>query len=106
MTRIPHIEGASINDIMANEDWQLGASLDALDDPLHGSYGALAGHAATTMVWRDIAHGREALGRETRFNGPVIQPQLTALSIGQGQAYFEIVMEIFGSHPQITLVPG
>jgi len=31
---------------------------------------------------------------------------LTALSIGQGQAYFEIVMEIFGSHPQITLVPG
>ena len=130
MTRILHIEGASINDIAsvyveinrvfrADEDWQLGASLDALDDPLHGSYGALAGHAATTVVWRDIAHSREALGRETtrawlrskldqdgRFNGPVIQPQLTALSIGQGQTYFEIVMEIFGSHPQITLVPG
>jgi len=31
---------------------------------------------------------------------------LTALSIGQGQTYFEIVMEIFGSRPQITLVPG
>lgn len=47
MTRILHIEGASINDIaslyveinrvfMADEDWQLGASLDALDDLLHG----------------------------------------------------------------------
>lgn len=130
MTRILHIEGASINDIaslyveinrvfMADEDWQLGASLDALDDLLHGGYGALAGHATATVVWRDIAHSREALGRETtrawlqskldqggRFNGPAIHAQLTALALGQGQTYFEIVMEIFGSHPQITLVPG
>lgn len=62
MTRILHIEGASINDIaslyveinrvfMADEDWQLGASLDALDDLLHGGYGALAGHAIATVVW-------------------------------------------------------
>ncbi|CAM0121321.1 putative barnase inhibitor [Stenotrophomonas geniculata] len=130
MTRILHIEGASINDIaslyveinrvfMADEDWQLGASLDALDDLLHGGYGALAGHATATVVWRDIAHSRDALGRETtrawlqsklaqggRFNGAAIHAQLTALALGQGQTYFEIVMEIFGSHPQITLVPG
>ncbi|WP_049399628.1 barstar family protein [Stenotrophomonas maltophilia] len=130
MTRILHIEGASISDIaslyveinrvfMADEDWQLGASLDALDDLLHGGYGALAGHATATVVWRDIAHSREALGRETtrawlqskldqggRFNGPAIHAQLMALSLGQGQTYFEIVMEIFGSHPQIILVPG
>ena len=97
----------------------LGASLDALDDLLHGGYGALAGHATATVVWRDIAHSREALGRETtrawlqskldqggRFNGAAIHAQLTALALGQGQTYFEIVMEIFGSHPQITLVPG
>lgn len=80
MTRILHIEGASINDIaslyveinrvfMADEDWQLGASLDALDDLLHGGYGALAGHAIATVVWRDIAHSRDALGRETTRAG-------------------------------------
>ncbi|PSD47467.1 ribonuclease inhibitor [Stenotrophomonas maltophilia] len=116
MTRILHIEGASINDIaslyveinrvfMADEDWQLGASLDALDDLLHGGYGALAGHAIATVVWRDIAHSRDALGREAtrawlqsklaqggRFNGAAIHAQLTALALGQGQTYFEIVM--------------
>jgi len=43
--------------------------LDALDDPLHGSYGALAGHAATTVVWRDIAHSREALAARPRALG-------------------------------------
>lgn len=130
MTRILHIEGASINDIaslyveinrvfMADEDWQLGPSLDALDDLLWGGYGALAGHASTTVVWRDIEHSREALGRATTqawlqsklhqagtFNTAVIADQLAALQQGQGQTYFEIVMEIFNGHPQVTLVPA
>src|SRR2546427_13166611 len=47
---------------MASEDWQLGPNLDALDDLLHGGYGALAGHDQVTLVWRDIAHSRAALG--------------------------------------------
>src|SRR2546427_65986 len=67
------IEGSAIHDIgslhaelnrvfMASEDWQLGPNLDALDDLLHGGYGALAGHDQVTLVWRDIAHSRAALG--------------------------------------------
>ncbi|MBA0446278.1 barstar family protein [Stenotrophomonas maltophilia] len=130
MPLVLHIEGASINDIaslyaeinrvlMASEDWQLGPSLDALDDLLRGGYGALAGHPTATVVWRDIAHSRAALGHEAtrswleskldqagRFNVAAIRDQLTALERGHGQTYFEIVMEIFGAHPRITLVAG
>ncbi|MGF6418279.1 hypothetical protein ABH900_001758 [Stenotrophomonas sp. AN71] len=124
------IEGAAIDDIaslyaeinrvfMANESWQLGPSLDALDDLLHGGYGALAGHPAATLIWRDIAHTRAALGAEaTRswlqakldapgtFNRQTVAGQLDALQRGEGQTYFEIVMEIVGGHRQITLVPA
>ena len=128
MTLILQIDGAAISDItsfyveinrvfMAGEDWQLEPSLDALDDLLWGGYGALAGHASATVVWRDIEHSRQALGRETTrawlrskldpagsFNTPAVTGQLAALERGQGQTYFEIVMEIFNGHPQVTLV--
>jgi len=130
MPLVLHIEGTSINDIaslyveinrvfMASEDWRLGPSLDALDDLLWGGYGALAGHPAATVVWRDIAHSRAALGYETtrawlqakleqtgRFNHAAIRDTLAALEQGRGQTYFEIVMEIFSAHPQITLIPA
>lgn len=124
------IEGDAIQDIdslyaelnrvfMACEDWQLGPSLDALDDLLHGGYGALAGHDQATLVWRDIAHSRAALGVDAtrrwlqakldgpgHFNAQAISHQLEALQRGDGQTYFEIVMEIFASHRQITLIPA
>ncbi len=130
MTILLQIEGAAIDDIaslyaeinrvfMAGEDWQLGPSLDALDDLLHGGYGALAGQAQATLIWRDIAHSRTALGVETTrqwlqakldtpgsFNTQAIARQLQALQQGEGPTYFEIVMEIFASHRQITLVPA
>lgn len=130
MTITLQIEGSAIDDIaslyaeinrvfMAGEDWQLGPSLDALDDLLHGGYGALAGHAQATLIWRDIAHSRAALGVETTrqwlqakldtpgsFNTQAIARQLEALQRGEGPTYFEIVMEIFGGHRQITLVPA
>lgn len=130
MTIVLQIEGAAIDDIaslyaeinrvfMAGEAWQLGPSLDALDDLLHGSYGALAGQAQATLIWRDIAHSRTALGMETTrqwlqakldtagsFNTQAIAHQLQALQRGEGPTYFEIVMEIFTSHRQITLVPA
>ncbi|WP_164136833.1 barstar family protein [Stenotrophomonas maltophilia] len=130
MTITLQIEGAAINDIaslyaeinrvfMAGEDWQLAPSLDALDDLLYGGYAALAGHAQATLIWRDIAHSRTALGMETTrqcllakldtpgsFNTQAIARQLDTLQRGEGQTYFEIVMEIFASHRQITLVPA
>ena len=127
MTIVLQIEGAAIDDIaslyaeinrvfMADEAWQLGPSLDALDDLLHGGYGALAGQAQATLIWRDIAHSRAALGVEaTRqwlqakldtpgaFNTHAIGHQLLALQRGEGQTYFEIVVEIFAGHPNISL---
>lgn len=130
MTIVLQIEGAAIDDIaslyaeinrvfMAGEAWQLGPSLDALDGLLHGSYGALAGQAQATLIWRDIAHSRAALGMDTTrqwlqgkldtpdsFNTQAIARQLQALQQGEGPTYFEIVMQIFGSHRQITLVPA
>ncbi|MBP2483340.1 RNAse (barnase) inhibitor barstar [Stenotrophomonas sp. PvP093] len=53
MSLILQIEGCTIHDIpslyaeinrvfMAGEDWQLGPSLDALDDLLHGVHGVSA----------------------------------------------------------------
>ncbi|WP_303638388.1 barstar family protein [Stenotrophomonas tuberculopleuritidis] len=130
MKLVLQIEGAAINDIaslyaeinrvfMAGEDWQLAPSLDALDDLLYGGYGALAGQAQATLIWRDIAHSRTALGMETTrqwlqakldtpgsFNTQAIARQLQALQQGEGTTYFEIVMEIFSGHRQITLVPA
>lgn len=128
MTVFLQIEGTAIVDIsslyaeinrvfMAGEAWQLGPSLDGLDDLLYGGYGALAGHETATLVWRDIDRSREALGLEaTRawledklrqpgtFNAETIGRQLDALQHGEGQTYFDIVMEIFASHPNVALV--
>jgi len=70
MTIVLQIEGAAINDIpslyaeinrvfMAGENWQLGPSLDALDDLLHGGYGVLAGHDRATVIaphWDELPH--------------------------------------------------
>lgn len=130
MTVFLQIEGAAIIDIpslyaeinrvfMAGEDWQLGPSLDALDDLLYGGHGALARHETSTVVWRDIDRSRKALGSEaTRtwledklrqpgtFNAETIGRQLDALQRGEGQTYFQIVMDIFASHPNIALVPA
>lgn len=121
------LQGSAVNDIpsfyaeinrvfMAGEDWQLGHSLDALDDMLYGGYGVLAGHEGATLIWRDIEHSCNALGVDaTRswlhgklagssvFNEATIAAQLKALDAGEGQTYFQIVMEIFAAHPRIYL---
>lgn len=121
------LDGSAIHDIasfyaeinrvfMANEDWQLGPSLDALDDLLYGGYGALAGHPTATVHWTHIAHSRAALGvaatrawlqeKRTRpgiFNTPAIDAQLDALERGQGQTYADIVMDVFAAHPNLRL---
>lgn len=121
------LAGSAINDIpsfyseinrvfMAGEDWQLGHSLDALDDMLYGGHGVLAGHESATVIWQDIEQTRSALGEETTrtwlkakldsegtFNVRTIAAQLEALDAGEGQTYFQIVMEIFAAHPRIQL---
>ncbi|WP_020098365.1 hypothetical protein [Microbacterium sp. 11MF] len=101
---------------MTGEDWQLGASLDALDDLLYGGYGALAEDDAVRIVWRDAAHSRDALGvaeTERWLRGKLAQPgtfraddlqgQLDDLLAGTGATYFDHVLEVFAGHPGVTL---
>ena len=109
---------AEINRVfMAEEDWRLGESLDALNDLLYGGYGAIKGRESVRIVWHDIAASRSTLGVEatrafltrklqqpTQFNAEVIGRQLDALDRGTGQTYFEIVLEIIGDHRNIELV--
>ena len=125
----PHIltiDGTSIHDIasfydeinlvfMVGEDWQLGASLDGLDDMLYGGYGVLRGKAPAIVVWDQMDSSRIALGVEaTRayYLAKLDQPQVfkpgpihAALArLGQGgPTYFDLVMQVFADHPNITL---
>ena len=122
------IEGSRTHDIqsfydevnrvfMADEDWQLGPSLDALNDLLYGGYGAMLGAETLDIVWRDIAHSREALGHEAtrayylgkiahpdRFDVARFRRALTALDSGTGPTYFDLVMQIIAEHPNIRLI--
>ena len=104
---------------MAAENWQLGESLDALDDMLYGGHGALNGAGAVRLRWLAMDKSAADLGlAETRrwltdklhhperFNKDTIRRQLEALEAGTGQTFFQIVMEIFASHPEIALVRG
>jgi RNAse (barnase) inhibitor barstar len=120
------IDGASIRDIasfydeinrvfMVGEDWQLGASLDGLDDMLYGGYGVLRGKAPAIVVWDDMDSSRSALGVEaTRayYLAKLEHPQVfkpgpihAALArLGQGgPTYFDLVLQVFADHPNITL---
>jgi RNAse (barnase) inhibitor barstar len=109
---------AEINRVfMADEDWNLANSLDALNDLLYGGYGAIKGREPIRLVWRDMANSASTLGMETTrefleeklqrpdvFNIGVIAQQLDALERGVGQTYFAIVLEIIADHPNIELV--
>ena len=123
------IEGTAIRDIpsfyeeinrvfMADEQWKLGQSLDALSDLLYGGYGAIAGSSEVTIVWRDMAASRAALGidatldflrsrvsERSQFNGSSILAQIDALEAGRGRTYFDVVLEVFADHPNIRIVP-
>lgn len=122
------LDGTRIHDIasfyvevervfMADVDWPLGHSLDALDDLLYGGFGALDGDAPATLEWRDFERNRQVLGLEaTRamlqakldpdgpYDRPRIRRQLDALEAGDGQTFFDIVLEIVAGHPNIALV--
>lgn len=124
------ILGANIQDIpsfyaeinrvfMADEDWRLGESLDALDDILRGGYGAVGTSGAVTIVWRDMAAARSSLGLDaTRsflqaklghpeiYNAELIGRQLSTLEAGTGPTFFETVLEIIAGHSHIVFVPA
>jgi RNAse (barnase) inhibitor barstar len=123
------IDGTNIGDIssfyieinrvfMSSEDWQLGASLDALDDVLYGGYGILSGKAPALVIWRHMASSRAALGIEAtrayylaKLEHPQLfkpNPVLAALEQLQngGATYFDLVLQVFAGHPNIMLRAG
>ncbi len=67
--------------------------------------GAISRSAASRWAWTTCAWLQAKLQQPGTFNADVIRHQLDALERGEGQTYFEIVMEIFAGHPRITLLP-
>ncbi|MFD2758077.1 barstar family protein [Gulosibacter faecalis] len=122
------LRGAVITDIeslydelnrgfMQHEDWQLGQSLDALDDLLYGGIGDAVGHDRIRVTWRDHERSRARLGAETTaswyeaklarpgaFNVDKITRDLAALRETGGPTYFDLVLEVFAGHDNVELV--
>lgn len=123
------IEGKRIHDIpsfyeeinrvfMANEDWKLGMSLDALDDMFYGGYGKINNKEEVEIIWRDFEKNRKDLGFELTlayyreklkspsiFSTSFVEEKLDELNRGVGKTYFEIILEIISEHPNIKLIP-
>jgi len=82
---------------------------------LYGGYGVLRGKSPAIVVWQQMDSSRSALGVEaTRayYLAKLEQPQVfkpepihAALArLGQdGPTYFDLVMQVFADHPNITL---
>jgi len=101
---------------MSHEDWKIGPSLDALNDMLYGTYGAINDDEPLLLVWKNAQKSRDALGLETTtafyleklkhpeiFDVGRIRKQLDILKQGSGPTYFEIVLDVFSGHPNIAL---
>lgn len=121
------IDGTEVNDIsalyeqfnrefMADADWRMGRSLDALNDILYGVDSTIRDGEPAALIWNDHSHSRESLGfeetqrwlldklsRPGSFDQRRIQSDLDALRDGTGKTYFELVLEVFADHPLIEL---
>lgn len=103
-------------ELMADDDWRLGPTLDGLNDVLYRIDSEIRDGGPATFVWIDHAHSRDALGfdetqrwlnsklaQPNSFNQRRIQSDLDGLRNGIGKTYFEIILEIFADHPLIEL---
>ncbi len=129
MKKVLTINGKNIHDIpslyneinrvfMADQGWEIGESLDALDELLCGAYGVLKGDEPVELHWLDMEKSRNDLGFDTTrefyrhklrhpdlFNIDQVLKELGRLDEGQGLSYFQIVLQIIETHPNIELVP-
>ncbi|NQD71941.1 ribonuclease inhibitor [Sphingobacterium shayense] len=129
MVKTITIQGNKIHDIpsfyehinelfMRGVDWNLGQSLDALNDLLYGGYGIIEGNEAINLIWLNFEKNRVDLGYELTlehyqkkllkpsvFNIDFIQSKIDELQQGKGMTYFEIILEIISEHTNITLIP-
>ena len=102
---------------MADADFKLGISLDAFNDMLYGGYGAIRGNEPIRLRWLNLEKSRGDLGVEATiafykakleqlgtFDAEWSRRKLEELERGEGQTYFDILLEIIGLHPNIQLV--
>lgn len=103
-------------ELMAEEDWRLGSSLDGLNDVLYRVDSEIRDGDPAVFLWTDHALSRDALGfdetqrwlqnkltQPTSFNQQRIQSDLDELRNGAGKTYFELILEVFADHPLIEL---
>ena len=107
------IDGSRIRDIasfyavmnelvMQDEDWDLGPSLDALDD-VHFVWAEHDASRTALGVTATRAWLQEKLERGAPFDTARITAQLDDLDAGRGKTYFDLLLEVFASHPDIRL---
>ena len=102
---------------MQNEDWKIGESLDALNDLFYGGFGEIKGKENIRLIWENFEENKKALGLEMTknfyesklkspeiFNTDFIKEKIEALENGNGQTYFEIIVEIIAEHSNIKLI--
>lgn len=128
MAKTITIDGSKIYDIssfyeeinrvfMADEDWKIGRSLDALNDLFYGGFGRIEGGEDICLVWKCFEKNRKDLGVEltrtyyqdklkkpTVFDVNFVKGKLAELENDTGKTYFDIILEIIRDHPNIRLI--
>ncbi len=128
MKKVITIDGRNISDIlsfykeinrifMTDESWKIGQSLDAFDDMLYGSYGAINGNEPVQLIWKNYEENRGDLGIETTlkyylekiehpnlYNINFFKQKMDDLEKGIGSTYFDTIIEIISSHSNIELI--
>ncbi|MEG1377348.1 MAG: ribonuclease inhibitor [Myroides sp.] len=128
MTKKICINGSNISDkkslyqeinrvFMANEDWKIGESLDALNDLLYGGFGLIDGNEPVELIWTNFNRNKELFGFDFTiefyqeklkqpkvFSTKIIQQNISDLENGKGLTYFEMILEIIAEHKNITLI--
>lgn len=124
------IEGENIHDLktlykafnktfMANEDWALAPSLDALNDLFSGGPGMIPAHEPVEIVWQNFEQNSRLFGKDftikwyeqkldqsQHYNIKWVRERLAELRKGTGRTYFEIILEIIAEHKNIRLIPA
>lgn len=108
---------AQFNDLfMRDADWQLGVTLDGLDDVLYGIEPSGDETDSVVVEWLDHDQSRNALGVNStiawiehklqhpdQFNIGHWEAELADLRAGAGKTYFDRVLDVFADHDGITL---
>lgn len=98
-------------------DWEMGHSLDTLNDILYGGFGVFAPGEKVRIIWKNAEKSREDLGyaataawyqakllQPSVWNVPLFEQKLAELEAGGGQVLFDTILEIFASHENLELV--